>query len=108
MGVVEDVISVKTVTLALEARENHATVPPAQPIQVQRALIVFAVIGFDKDARRGERELQAAVADEFPSQQVTRIDHVSETEAHAANLEAEERSDVTVHLHIGLPLAQVP
>ena len=68
---------------------------------------MLAVIGLNKNARCRERELQAAVADELPRQQVTRIDHVCEAEPHAANLETKERGDVTVHLHVGFPLAQM-
>ena len=108
VGVVEDVIGIEAVTLALESRENLATMPLAQPVEVQRALVVLAVIGLDKNARRGEGELQAAVADELSRQQVSRVDHVGETEAHAADLETEERGDIAVHLHIGFPLAQMP
>ena len=57
MGVVEDIIGIKAVTLSFQTRENLVTVPFSQPIEVKRALVMLAVIGLDKDARRGEREL---------------------------------------------------
>ena len=108
MGVVEDIIGIEAVTLTFQTRENLVTVPLSQPIEVKRTLVMLAVIGLDKDARRGERELQAAVADKLARQQVTGVNHVGETQAHATNLETEQRRDITVHLHIGFPLAQMP
>ena len=107
VGVVKDIIGIQTIALALESRENPATYPSAQAVDVYRTLVVLAVIGLDKDARCGKRELKPAVADEVARQQVSHVEHIGKTQAHARNMETEQRSDVTVHLDWGLPVAQV-